>query len=75
MKVVPLTNLTASQNAESRQVGPAFREIAKRGYTPERIVELIYNPEPASWPDYTPMAPMPQDPGRKRWKLPGGSIR
>ncbi len=53
---------TACHNPDTRQVGPAYREIAKRGYTPERIVELIYNPEPENWPDYTPMAPMPQVP-------------
>lgn len=60
---------TACHNPESRQVGPAFREIAKRGYTPERIVELIYNPEPANWPDYTPMAPMPQVPRKEALEI------
>ncbi|WP_373399456.1 hypothetical protein V8V91_07035 [Algoriphagus halophilus] len=35
--------------------------MAERGYTPEQIVELIYNPKPENWPGYaTPMAPMPQ---------------
>ncbi|MDX5437425.1 MAG: hypothetical protein LPK03_09545, partial [Pontibacter sp.] len=51
----------ACHNTEKRQVGPAYTEIAKRGYTPQRIVELIHNPEPKNWPDYaTEMPPMPQ---------------
>ncbi|MEQ8469925.1 MAG: hypothetical protein RIC35_02000 [Marinoscillum sp.] len=42
-------------------VGPPFKEIAKRRYSNERMVELIYSPEPENWPNYaTPMAPMPQ---------------
>jgi len=42
-------------------VGPAYSEIAKRGYTPEKIVELIHNPQPENWPDYAvAMPPMPQ---------------
>ncbi|AKD05475.1 membrane protein [Pontibacter korlensis] len=51
----------ACHNTEKRQVGPAYVDIAKRGYTPERIVELIHKPEPKNWPDYaTEMPPMPQ---------------
>ncbi len=51
-------------HAEDKKViGPAFKEIAKRKYSDEKIVELIYNPKPENWPDYaTPMAPMPQVP-------------
>jgi len=51
----------ACHNADTRQVGPAFKEIAKRKYTNEEIVELIYNPKPENWPGYaTEMPPMPQ---------------
>ena len=53
---------SACHQAEKRQVGPAFRDVAKRGYSDEKIVELIYQPQPQNWPDYTPMAPMPQVP-------------
>jgi len=60
---------TACHQAEKRQVGPAFKEIAKRGYSAERIVQLIYNPEPQNWPDYTPMAPMPQVPKEEALKI------
>ncbi|MHC2992467.1 membrane protein [Pontibacter sp. HJ8] len=51
----------ACHNPEKKQVGPAYVDVAKRGYTPERIVKLIHNPEPKNWPDYaTEMPPMPQ---------------
>jgi cytochrome c551/c552 len=48
-------------NSDKKMVGPAFREIAKRKYSPEKIVQLIHNPKPENWPDYpAPMPPMPQ---------------
>jgi cytochrome c551/c552 len=48
-------------NPDKKMVGPAFREIAKRKYSPEKIVQLIHNPKPENWPDYpAPMPPMPQ---------------
>ncbi len=54
---------TACHNKDKRVVGPSFKAIAKRNYTDEKIVELIYNPQPKNWPEYaTPMAPMPQVP-------------
>ncbi|NIJ45940.1 cytochrome c551/c552 [Wenyingzhuangia heitensis] len=44
---------------DKKLVGPAFKEIAKRNYSNERILELIYKPEPKNWPEYkTPMAPL-----------------
>ena len=50
-------------NADTKQVGPAYKEIAKRKYTIAEIVELIRNPQPGHWPDYsTPMPAMPQVP-------------
>jgi cytochrome c551/c552 len=54
---------TACHQQNKRQVGPAFADIAKRKYSNERIVELIYKPEPKNWPEHeTPMAAMPQVP-------------
>lgn len=48
-------------NPDKKLVGPAFKEIAKRKYSPEKMVQLIHNPQPQNWPDYpTPMPPMPQ---------------
>jgi len=51
----------ACHNPDKRLVGPAFAEIAKKKYTVSKILQLIKNPQPQNWPDYsTPMAPMPQ---------------
>ncbi|MBC8033188.1 MAG: hypothetical protein H7Y03_03520 [Chitinophagaceae bacterium] len=58
-----LTSYTclACHNADKRQIGPSFREIAKRRYSPEKMYALIHNPQPQNWPDYaTEMPPMPQ---------------
>ncbi|MGR3811643.1 hypothetical protein [Jiulongibacter sp. NS-SX5] len=53
----------ACHNENKKVVGPAFKDIAKRKYSNEKIVDLIYNPRPQNWPDYaTPMAPMPHVP-------------
>jgi cytochrome c551/c552 len=52
---------SACHNPDAKQVGPAFKDVAKRGYTVAQIVALIKNPKPEHWPDYsTPMPPMPQ---------------
>ncbi|WP_436837121.1 hypothetical protein [Porifericola rhodea] len=61
---------TACHNRDSRQVGPAFKEIAKRNYSDEEIVDLIYNPKPENWSDYsTEMPPMPQVPRDEALKI------
>lgn len=57
---------------DKKVVGPAFKEIAKRKYTNEKIVQLIYNPKPENWPDFaTPMAPMPQVPRKDALTIAG----
>jgi cytochrome c551/c552 len=62
----------ACHQTSKRQVGPAYTDIAKRKYTNERIVQLIYNPEPKNWPEHeTPMAPMPQVPKDEALKIAG----
>lgn len=61
---------SACHQANKRQVGPAFADVAKRKYSNEKIVELIYNPQPANWPGYaTEMAPMPQVPKDEALKI------
>jgi cytochrome c551/c552 len=66
---------TACHNVTKRQVGPAFVDVAKRKYTVEKIMELIYNPQPKNWPEYaTPMAPMPQVPKEEARKIAGWII-
>lgn len=48
-------------NPDRKLVGPSFRDIAKRKYSSEKILQLIHNPKPENWPEYpTPMPPMPQ---------------
>jgi len=67
-----LTNNTciACHQKDTRVVGPAYRDIAKRKYTAEQIVHLIYNPQPSNWPEYeTEMAPMPQVPEEEALKI------
>jgi cytochrome c551/c552 len=55
---------------DKRVVGPAYKEVAKRKYSDEEIVDLIYNPKPSNWPDYaTPMAAMPQVPKADALKI------
>ncbi|MCU0352740.1 MAG: hypothetical protein MUD08_03225, partial [Cytophagales bacterium] len=55
---------------EKRVVGPSYTDVAKRKYSNEKIVDLIYNPKPENWPDYaTPMAPMPQVPRADALKI------
>ena len=60
----------ACHNANTRQVGPAYKDVAKRKYTVAQIVELIHNPKPEHWPDYsTPMPPMSQVPTEEARKI------
>lgn len=49
----------ACHASDKRQVGPAFVDVAKRKYSIERMVQLMYKPEPKNWPGYaTEMPPM-----------------
>jgi cytochrome c551/c552 len=61
---------TACHAADKKLIGPAYNEVAKRGYSNERIVQLIGKPEPKNWPGYsTEMAPMPQVPKAEALKI------
>lgn len=68
-KLIAKNGCTACHSVEQKIVGPAFKEVAKRGYTPEQIVELIYNPKPSNWPDYSPMPPMSNTPKDEALKI------
>lgn len=62
-KLMDKWTCTACHQTEKKQVGPSWIDIAKRNYTPQEILKLVYSPEPRNWPDYsTPMAPMPHVP-------------
>ena len=49
---------------DKRLVGPAYKEVAARGYSADKIVALVKQPVPANWPEFqqAPMPPMPQVP-------------
>jgi len=67
-KLIAKNGCTACHAVDTKIVGPAFKDIAKKGYAPDRIVKLIYQPEPSNWPGYTPMPPMtnvPKDEAEK----------
>jgi len=59
----------ACHRPNQRLVGPAYADVAKKKYSDEEIVNLIYNPIPAHWPGYPPMAPMKQVPKEDAVKL------
>ena len=47
--------------SDKKQIGPSYKDIAKRAYSDAKIVKLIWKPQPSNWPEYaTEMAPMPQ---------------
>ncbi|GAB3513467.1 hypothetical protein GCM10027341_55530 [Spirosoma knui] len=59
----------ACHRPNQRLVGPAYVDVAKKKYSNEEIVNLIYNPVPSHWPGYPPMAPMKQVPKEDAMKL------
>ena len=53
----------ASCHAMSRRlVGPKWTDVAAKGYSAKRIIQLVKKPEPANWPGYSPMAAQPTVP-------------
>lgn len=56
-------------NPTKKQIGPAFADVAKRKYTIDKMVQLMYNPQPTNWPDYAvampPMNQVPKEDARK----------
>lgn len=55
--------------AGEKIVGPAYKDVATKDYTNEQIVELIHAPKPEHWPDYPPMAPLPNVPKEDALKI------
>ena len=60
---------TACHALDKRLVGPSFKDIRKKNYKSDKIVALIYNPNPKNWPGYPPMAPMKQVPKPEALKI------
>jgi cytochrome c551/c552 len=65
-QIKPLLNkytCSSCHNPDKKQVGPGFRDVAKRNYSVAKILALLKNPKPENWPGYaTPMPPFPQVP-------------
>lgn len=59
----------ACHRPNQRLVGPAYADVAKKNYSNEKIVDLIYNPVPANWPGYPAMIAMKQVPKDDAMKL------
>lgn len=49
----------ACHKLDKKLIGPSWIEIAARRYPKKRLTDLVYKPEPANWPGYVPMQPMP----------------
>ncbi len=55
---------------DKKVVGPSYEDIAKRKYTDQQILALVYKPNPQNWPDYaTEMAPMSHIPANDVLKI------
>lgn len=69
-ELLQINTCSACHKKNSRVVGPAFVDVAKRKYSNEQLVDLIYNPQPKNWPEYaTPMAPMPHVPREEAMQI------
>jgi cytochrome c551/c552 len=55
---------------DKKVIGPSYEDIAKRKYSDEQILALVYKPNPQNWPDYaTEMAPMSHIPANDVLKI------
>ncbi len=59
----------ACHKVDARLVGPAYKDVAKKKYSVDKIVTLIAKPQPSNWPGYPPMAPMTNVPKEDAVKL------
>jgi cytochrome c551/c552 len=55
---------------DKKVIGPSYEDIAKRKYSDQQILDLVYKPNPQNWPDYaTEMAPMSHIPASDVLKI------
>ena len=55
---------------DKKVIGPSYEDIAKRKYSDQQILALVYKPNPQNWPDYaTEMAPMSHVPANDVLKI------
>lgn len=55
---------TSCHMLDQKLVGPSFVDIAAKKYPEQKMVELIYRPDPKNWPDYPHMESMPYVPDK-----------
>ncbi len=68
-KILQTYACLACHKLDARVVGPAYEEVAKKKYTQQQIVDLIYTPKPSNWPGYPPMTPMKHVPKEEVLKI------
>ncbi len=61
-KLLQKNTCLACHKVDVKLIGPAYKDVAKKKYKPEQIVELIKKPVPSNWPGYIPMAALPNVP-------------
>lgn len=52
----------ACHAVDQKLIGPAYQDVAAKGYSEEQLISLIYTPKPENWPGFIPMPPQPQVP-------------
>tara|TARA_B100001109_G_scaffold105400_1_gene86053 strand:- start:24 stop:440 length:417 start_codon:yes stop_codon:yes gene_type:complete len=57
-KLLTMHTCLGCHRLDKKLIGPAYKDIATRGYTAEEMVYLMQVPQPKNWPDYPPMASM-----------------
>ena len=57
-KLLAKNTCLGCHKVDKKLVGPAYVEVAKKGYSKEQLIALIKNPVPGNWSEYPPMAPM-----------------
>ena len=60
---------TSCHAPTKKMIGPSWTDIAQKKYTKKRFTALVAKPEPANWPNYTPMAPLPKVPKEDLGKI------
>ncbi len=68
-KLLQKNTCLACHKVDVKLIGPAYKEVAKKKYTPAQIVELIKKPVPSNWPGYIPMAALPNVPADEALKI------
>ncbi|MDH5475634.1 MAG: hypothetical protein OEX22_08100 [Cyclobacteriaceae bacterium] len=51
-KLLTKNTCSACHKKDQKFIGPSYTEIAAKNYTTDRMVELVYKPEPENWPEY-----------------------